>query len=136
MSVPRIDLSAPQRRRAPAEAAVPMINVVFLLLIFFLISAQLVPPDPVPLQLPNAEATAEAARDSATLVLDGGGTLYLGGEAVDLSRLADRIGGRDPDGPDLTIRADAGAQAGRLAEVLSALGQAGVSRAQILVVRP
>ena len=43
-------------RRSPPESVVPMINVVFLLLIFFLISAQISPPDPFETRLPVAQS--------------------------------------------------------------------------------
>lgn len=44
---------APPKRRPRAESIVPMINVVFLLLIFFLMTAQIAPPDPFEVAPPN-----------------------------------------------------------------------------------
>lgn len=40
-------------RRTAQEPVVPMINVVFLLLIFFLMTAQIAPPDPLDVTLPS-----------------------------------------------------------------------------------
>ena len=46
-------------RRAPAEPFVPMINVVFLLLIFFLMTAQITPPPPFETEPPTASRGAD-----------------------------------------------------------------------------
>ena len=53
-------------RRPRAESIVPMINVVFLLLIFFLMTAQIAPPEPFEIAPP--EARVEGTPDG-TLVL-------------------------------------------------------------------
>jgi len=60
-------------RKPPAENLLPMINVVFLLLIFFLISARLTPPEPLPVDPPVANTEAEAT---------GNFTLYLGADGM------------------------------------------------------
>ncbi|WGW03369.1 ExbD/TolR family protein [Tropicibacter oceani] len=48
-------------RATRSEPIVPMINVVFLLLIFFLMTAQITPPDPFPLELPSASSGDDPA---------------------------------------------------------------------------
>ena len=46
---------APRRPARPArENIVPMINVVFLLLVFFVMTAQIAPPDPFDIAPPEA----------------------------------------------------------------------------------
>ncbi|TMV87720.1 biopolymer transporter ExbD [Thioclava sp. BHET1] len=64
-----MDFTEPPRT-ARASNLLPMINVVFLLLIFFLISAKLTPPEPFPVSPPQA-----AERDQS----DGEFSLYVGG---------------------------------------------------------
>ncbi|PKQ11653.1 MAG: biopolymer transporter ExbD [Alphaproteobacteria bacterium HGW-Alphaproteobacteria-1] len=123
-----MEFATPRRRRA-AEPIVPMINVVFLLLIFFLMSAQIAPPAPFDVILPESGAGDRAA-PADTLYMDEGGRLAFNaarGEAV-LGALAARA---TPDAP-LQIRADAGLEARALARLLPELAARGVERVEIV----
>ncbi len=124
------DLSPRATPRRPAEAAVPMINVVFLLLIFFLISAQLTPPDPVPITPPRSEA-APVALGPSQLFLSADGVLY--GASGPLSETA--LGLADLAGP-VSLKADGQVAGARLAQVLALLADAGQSDIRILVAAP
>ncbi|MBL3563306.1 ExbD/TolR family protein [Rhodovulum sulfidophilum] len=110
------------RQRIRGESIVPMINVVFLLLIFFLISARLVSPAPFEAEPPCADGAEPAAGEM--LHLSAAGDLAFGaarGEAV-FAALAARSEAAGP----LVIRADAGIEAAalaRLAARLTAEGQ-------------
>lgn len=69
-----MDLREPERKELP-ESVIPMINVVFLLLIFFLISATLTPPiDATP---PVSAADSERA-DPPELVIEKSGAIVFG----------------------------------------------------------
>lgn len=146
MSV-RFDFSeAPARPRE--TSLLPMINVVFLLLVFFLISAELAPPEPFAVTPPEATAQEETAGDF-TLYLDAGG--QLGFEAAvsaeaesDGALLAQLAAARTgycaaqdcaARPPRLMLRADAAAPVARLAALLPVLGGAGFAQVD-LVTRP
>jgi len=123
-----MQFSTPRRSRAP-EPVVPMINVVFLLLVFFLISAQITPPAPFELTLPEA-AEGDRAVPANTLYMDAGGRLAFNdarGDAV-MDALAARAA---PDAP-LQIRADAGMEARVLARLLPALAARGIDEVEIM----
>jgi biopolymer transport protein ExbD len=120
-----------------------MINVVFLLLIFFLIAARLTPPEAFPVTLPDAAATGMAADGRFTLLLGPEGTLAYGaveGEGPALAALtADRSAwcartncGQSP--PELVIRADVMAPATALPPVMRALGDMGFGAISLAVV--
>ncbi len=140
-----MDFSDPPRK-APAENLLPMINVVFLLLIFFLISAQLTAPEPFPVTPPEAEAAAEAeAAGDFTLYLDAGGEVgYRDATGLDaaLAALAAararHCAARDCEAapPTLALRADGAVPAARLAGLLPALGQLGFARVDLVTVLP
>jgi len=124
-----MDFSAPPRKPR-AESIVPMINVVFLLLIFFLMTSQIAPPDPFEISPPTAnqdgEATAEAVLyigPAADLHFDG----ITGPTALD--RLASLADVSEP----LLIKADAQVEARALAATLAALTQAGFAQVEIVV---
>lgn len=121
-----MDFAPPIRPRAPRESVVPMINVAFLLLVFFLISAQITAPDPVEVTLPSVTmADGPIPDDVDVLWLDNAGRLIgRDGPRPDLTVL----------GAEVTLRADAVAPAAALARALRELGQDGV-RAVTLVAR-
>ncbi|RYG90752.1 biopolymer transporter ExbD [Loktanella sp. IMCC34160] len=123
---------APIRPARPrAESIVPMINVVFLLQIFFLMTAQIAPPDPVDVTPPEASAEA-AVRQPGILFIGPDGTPYFNGAIGDAALAA--LEGRD-DAP-LPIRADAALPAADLAALLPRLAAAGVSQIDLLTVQP
>lgn len=123
-------------RRAPAENMLPMINVVFLLLIFFLISAQLAPPEPFPVEPPLAEAE-DPADGTFTLFLSSEGTLGFrdaeGDEAAVAALVTERdeycaaaaCEGEGAEAPVLVLRADAAVPAEAVARLMPVLGEAG-----------
>ncbi len=123
---------ASPRRRYPAESIVPMINVVFLLLIFFMMSATITPPAPFDLTLPETETEAELAGDK-TLYLSGQGQVSFGG-ALDEAAWA-LLDKAEENGP-LTLRTDATLEARTLAQVLARLSSMGRANVELVVRAP
>jgi biopolymer transport protein ExbD len=91
-----------------------MINVVFLLLVFLLITAEMAPPLPLQVTPPKADAEAMAPGD-AVLHLAADGTLAMGGLRGEAALAA------LPPGGALTLRADAGLPAATLAALMPRL---------------
>lgn len=124
-------------RRPQAENMLPMINVVFLLLIFFLISAQLAPPEPFAVEPPVAGNEDEGEAD-LTLYLSAGGEIgyrdTVGEDALGaLEAARAEICGEACDaGMPLILRADAAVSAAEVAALLPELGARGF--AQVLLV--
>lgn len=132
---------------APAREAnlLPMINVVFLLLVFFLIAARLAPPEPFAVTPPEAAAQDPAAGDFALYLGPAGELGFEGalsaaaeGDAPVLAALeAARAGycaAQDCAArpPHLLLRADAGAPVARLAALLPQLGAAGFAQVDLV----
>ncbi|MDT0683808.1 biopolymer transporter ExbD [Roseicyclus sp. F158] len=141
-------------REPERESIIPMINVVFLLLIFFLMTAQIAPPEPFDVTPPDS-ASDEPAEAPLTLHVDASGQLGFQGatgeddvfEALTAEREAicevspdvraedaAEAGAEDPcaEPPVLMIRADLGLPGDRLAALLPRIATAGFSRAQIV----
>lgn len=140
--------------RRGGDNLLPMINVVFLLLIFFLISAEMTPPEPFEVSSPEAHLTEEA-NGSFTLYTDAQGRLAFngvedaasggeqGGDAqggvvtpVASDAIAALISARDEycEGadckatpPELLLRADAALPVPDLARLVGRLAAAGFS---------
>jgi len=105
-------------------SVVPMINVVFLLLVFFLMTATIQPPTPFPIT-PPASAASDEPGEADVLYLGPDGQLAYGdimGEAV-IAALARR----PADALPLSLRADREVSAARVAALLRQLGEAGIS---------
>lgn len=79
-------------RRPPLEPVLPLINVVFLLLIFFMVAGQLAPRPEGNVDAPDsASADTKESLDQFMLVLDKEGRLLHQGQPVDTTRVADLI---------------------------------------------
>lgn len=126
-----MDLTDPPRRPR-AESIVPMINVVFLLLIFFLMTSRLAQPEPFEVTPPEAALDTEA-KAQAVLYIDAEGQMHFDGAAGEAGIA--RLAGSSTGTPVVQLRADAGLEAAALARILRQLTAAGLSRAE-LVVRP
>ena len=114
----------------------PMIDCVFLLLIFFLVASTLVEPTRrIVLELPSASGGSPARFEAPPIVIsvDGSGAMFLDGQAVELSDMLDRVDAMIRAEPARAIRLDAD-RAGayqRVIDVIDGLrsrGVRGVSR--------
>lgn len=116
--------------RRGADGVVPMINVAFLLLVFFLMMARLAPPDPLEVMLPDTAGGEPADIGDVLLIAASGETGFrdLRGEAVYAA-----IAGRGADAP-LSVRADRALAGAELARVLTRLAEVGTVRVQLVAV--
>lgn len=123
---------SPPSRPKRADSAVPMINVVFLLLIFFMLSAQIAPAPPFELSLPEADPMDEPVKDAVLYVSSDGALAFQDarGEAV-WAALAALAGDQK-----LTIRADGALPGAEMARILAQLGRLGVEQIELAVARP
>lgn len=127
-----MDFSHPHPRRR-SEPALPMINVVFLLLIFFLMSAQIVSPPPIEVTPPETPFGG-APQEDLRLHVSASGLLavgdLLGPAAWDaLARTA------APETTKILIRADAALPAADLATLLARLATLSFGDVQLAAVQ-
>ncbi len=130
-----VDFSLPPlpRRASNAEENVlPLINVVFLLLIFFMVSGSLIQEPPFQLTPPTTHhADAQDAKPEY-LAIGADGRLAWTGEAIDTDQLAGRLKQRpEPEAP-LQVRADRRLDARELTQLLAELRAGGVAQIQLL----
>jgi len=122
--------SNPDRPRGD-HGLVPLINVVFLLLAFFMIAGQIQRADPVRVAPPVSISETVPSELRLELVVVADGTVYLEGEAVPLEELASASSSSDPDRHVILVKADADLEVTRLEAVLEELARAGASRAAL-----
>ena len=109
-----------------------LIDVVLLLLIFFMVSARLVPELGFELQLPSVKSAATLTEGAQVLrvIIDGEEQYFVEGEAVPLSELEARISEAAGDRLVL-LEADEAASHGAVIRVLDAAKLAGVESVQL-----
>lgn len=125
----------PHRPEAPEINLTPLIDVVFLLLIFFMVTTSFRDEGRLRLQLPeaNAEAVPSEELELVEVMVDRAGRFYVNAQlvtATDLETLKQALIG--VVGPErelpVLIKADAKAQHQAVMRVLDAAGQLGLSQ--------
>ena len=121
----------------------PMIDVVFLLIIFFLVSSHLAKQEAqMPLPLPTAESGQEIIDDQQPRVvvnIEADGSLILAGRRVPPDQLKDRLAierGRSGDSIELRIRCDRETPYANVKPVMLAATEAGIWSIAFSVIRP
>ncbi len=115
------------RRPSVRLGIAPLVDVVLLLLIFFLLTSSYVVPQVLDLELPGS-ATAEPGPETAIVVgLDREGRLSLNGEPLSRAALGPALAGLLSSGPQrrVQVRAHAGLSIDRLVGLLDDLRGAG-----------
>lgn len=116
------------RPRRPYESVVPLINVVFLLLVFFLLAGTLQPTDDIEVDLPAGQVDDKRASEDVTLFVEADGFVHLG-ETVMSADLAPYMLRKflDEKGVfDVSIKADENAPAHELIKLMEGLRNVGV----------
>ena len=126
----RAEVREPDRH----ERLIPMINLVFLILTFFLIAGTVRTADP--LQIDPASARSAGALDprSPVLYVDAAGSIAFAGERVSLDTVVGLIKSALDGDPDATlqIKADRAAKAEIILPLLARLQAAGITSVQLV----
>ena len=118
----------------PEVNLTPLIDVVFLLLIFFMVSTTFEHQSRIKIDLPEATAVPTKPEDeSLEIIIDVQGRYYIGGEQVVnttpktlKSAISKAVGERE--GPAVTIRADANTPHQAVITALDVTSQLGLTR--------
>ncbi len=121
----------PAARREPG--LVPLTDIVFLLLLFFMLAGQVRPADVAAVLPPGSASEARPEGDRVELLVEADGTLWLGSDRVDLAALAPALAARARKA--VLVKADADLPVATLRAVLAELRGAGVREAA-LATRP
>ncbi|WP_346908219.1 biopolymer transporter ExbD [uncultured Roseibium sp.] len=112
-------------RRTPPENTIPLINVVFLMLIFFLFAGSIARDDARRLEPPVDITEDESIRSTGALIIDRDGHTHAQDAETSIEAWLEATKTDDTaDGP-LKVAADGDLPADKLEEVLSALSKAG-----------
>ncbi len=106
----------------------PMMDIVFLLLIFFLVTSTFLPDSGMDLELPESTTATQSELAPTMISVAEDGALRLDGEAISVEELQQRVAALpQSDRQRITVRADARVDYGVIVRIIDALRNAGVN---------
>lgn len=121
-----------KRRKADVDIA-PLIDMVFILLIFFVVTSTFTRETGVDVTKPQAQSAATLEKENILIAITREGTIHINERQVDIAGMKDIIGQviqRNPD-REAVIIADRGSQTGTLVQVIDACNLSGVKKVSI-----
>ncbi len=106
----------------------PMMDIVFLLLIFFLVTSTFLPDAGMDLELPKSTTATPSEMAPTMISVAEDGAVQLDGEAITVEELEQRVAALpEADRQRITVRADARVDYGVIVRIIDALRNAGVT---------
>ncbi len=129
----RLPVTPPRRS---CENTAPLIDIVFLLLIFFMLVGVLAPPEPIPVDPPASHDFPAPEDHPVILLLAADGRLAFEGREWGLSALTARLRQHisEDNNIQIDLKADAAVHTERLIAVMDALRSLGIKRISLLTV--
>jgi|TARA_B100000700_G_scaffold20246_1_gene19724 biopolymer transport protein ExbD len=103
-----------------------MLDVVFIMLIFFIVTTSFIKESGVEIQRPESSAATPRPDAQVMVAITNEGAVWVDGQPVDLHRLGDTVSDLVADEGAVVIQADRDATTGLLIEVMDSLREAGV----------
>ena len=121
------------RKRKRFQVQIPLtslIDIVFLLLIYFLLTTNFMVDEGIKIKLPQAKAAAPQTEEVITVYVDQEGRAFLGTDEVPLSNLFDRIKEKvgSKENELVVIRADRAVILNKAVKVMDIVKAAGAGR--------
>ncbi|MAX33879.1 outer membrane transport energization protein ExbD [Onishia taeanensis] len=113
----------------------PMLDVVFIMLIFFIVTTSFIKESGVEIQRPESSAATPRPDAQVMVAITAEGAVWVDGQPVDLHRLGDTVSGLVTDDGSVVIQADSDATTGLLIEVMDGLREAGVDNMAVAASR-
>ena len=127
--------STPQRSEFQDSSIIPLINVVFLILIFLVIAGQIKSSELFAVDLPESISQSTPAEEVLTLIVNEQSGLILENELVQLDEIAQKISdakvGSDWSQMDLLVKIDGRLMVTELRPILMELKSAGLQKVSI-----
>jgi len=122
-----------RRKKDPVRVQIPLtslIDIVFLLLIYFLLTTNFLVEEGIKIKLPQAKAAAPQTEEVITVYVDQEGRAYIGTEEVSLAALFDRLRAMIGTKQDklVVVRADRAVILNKAVKVMDIAKAAGAGR--------
>ncbi len=131
------DFFASERRPDRNDRLIPMINIVFLLLTFFMIAGTFHAAELLDIEPPEASASGADLPDEGPVVLIArDGTMALGDRKMGMDEIVAVLGGKIGDEPvEVRVKADRAARVKMVLPLLKKMADAGIIHVQLVAVR-
>ncbi len=117
---------------SPAQIlTVPLINVIFLLLIFFILSPSLTIQPSINVKLPKAITSDIVQEKDFIITITGEDVVYLNGKVTTLKELSKRLSNNDIKNKPLLIKTDRRSSVGRIVDIWDLCRSLGIEKINI-----
>lgn len=113
----------------------PMLDVVFIMLIFFIVTTSFIKESGVDIQRPESSAATPQPDAQLLVAITPEGAVWVNGQAVDLHRVGSEVAAQVSDDGSVVIQADREATTGLLIEVMDRIREAGVEKVAVAATR-
>ncbi len=127
------------RRSGQAPNLTPLIDIVFLLLVFFMLTAHFVKDEGLPIELPEATSAVSLEKSEPLEVeIASSGEIMVSGQRISIPELAGLLSAQlaSRDDKRVVIRGDAGATLGDSVGIIDAAQTAGATGVDIVTEKP
>jgi biopolymer transport protein ExbD len=109
----------------------PLIDVVFQLLIFFMLTSSFIFQPGIKVKLPKAVTSEVIQKESIIIIVSGENVIYLNGKVVTMKELRKKLISAAKKQIPLLIKSDRRASLGRIVEIWDLCRELGISRINI-----
>ncbi|WP_075881370.1 ExbD/TolR family protein [Vreelandella massiliensis] len=113
----------------------PMLDVVFIMLIFFIVTTSFIKESGVEIERPESSAATPRPDAQVLVAVTPEGAVWVDGKPVDLHRVGQTVADMVTDEGSVVIQADRDATTGVLIEVMDRLRSAGVEQVAVAASR-
>jgi len=130
-----------QRRRQQEEAEInitPMLDIVFIMLIFFIVTTSFVKESGIDVSRPTAKTAQKKPKGNIMIAVKENGDIWMAKRQVDLRAVranVERMRAENPEG-SVVIIADRGSETGVLVNVMDQVKLAGVEAISVAAINP
>ncbi len=109
----------------------PLIDCVFLLLIFFMLTSNFILQPGIRVQLPRAVTSEVIDSENVVITITAQDLMFLQDKPVQVAPLTDRLRAAAREGAHVLIKADRGASVGRVVEIWDLCRELGIGQVNI-----
>lgn len=119
--------------RQPRLMIIPMIDIIFFLMVFFLFSTlQMVYQKSMPVSLPVASSSHQEAPKPVAITITSEGTISIGDTVVQIDEIKSRVEQlADKSETPVILRADENVEHGKVVKIMDEIKSAGVTKLSI-----
>lgn len=109
----------------------PMIDIIFLLLIFFLLTSSFVYQPGIKINLPKAVTSEVIQEKNLTIIITSDNLIYLNDRLITTNELKEQLKTAATDHPSVLIKSDKKASVGRVVQIWDLCRNLGISQVSV-----